>query len=54
MDINIWQQGIKLSADYNTELKQFDDLFDNLYRTHAISISPNSMDLSEITIKVYL
>lgn len=52
MDQTIWKQGIQLSAEYNTELKQFENLYENLYRSHVISIAPNRMDLPAITIKV--
>ncbi|OXA49970.1 Ornithine carbamoyltransferase, mitochondrial [Folsomia candida] len=52
MDFNIWNKGIELAAQYNTEFKQFDNFFDLVYRSHTLSLSRNSLNMHEVTIKV--
>lgn len=41
-----WEKGIKLSSRNNTEMKQFENVYDVLYRSHCISTCSSNLDTS--------
>lgn len=40
-----WEKGIKLSSRNNTEMKQFENVYDVLYRSHCISTCSSASNL---------